>query len=146
MHCSTSLRPAAEWQRPAQSADNALTQALTRALTQAPEHRSLIPLVESALAVMRLSCEKYFVLLSVLVAHLLFGERPPPAARAVIRANARLSTAFQKVRPSSASLRGALRRAPRPAHSVQKWDVGEERGGARGLSTASVPPRAHVVF
>uniref|UniRef100_A0A7R9VBC0 RING-type domain-containing protein n=1 Tax=Chlamydomonas euryale TaxID=1486919 RepID=A0A7R9VBC0_9CHLO len=63
---------------------------------QDPEHTALVPLVESALAVMRLSCEKYFVLLSVFVSYLLFSE-PPPAARAMIRINARLSTIVQKV-------------------------------------------------
>lgn len=45
---------------------------------------------------MRLSCEKYFVLISVFVSYLLFRE-PPRAARALIRLNSRLSTAFQKV-------------------------------------------------
>lgn len=57
----------------------------------------LIPLVESALAVMRLSCEKYFVLLSVFVSYLLFRDNPPPAVRAFIRANAIISSTFQKV-------------------------------------------------
>lgn len=65
--------------------------------TQDPEHKALIPLVESALAVMRLSCEKFFVLLSVLAAHLLFRDRPPRAVRLLIRVNARISTVFQKV-------------------------------------------------
>ena len=60
-------------------------------------HIELIPLVESALAMMRLSCEKYFVLLAVFVCYLLFKE-PPPAARLMIRLISRLSTVFQKVR------------------------------------------------
>jgi len=60
------------------------------------EHVALIPLVESALAVMRLSCEKFFVLLSVFVSYLLFRE-PPRLARVIIRLNSRLSTIFQKV-------------------------------------------------
>ncbi|KXZ41740.1 hypothetical protein GPECTOR_299g810 [Gonium pectorale] len=61
-----------------------------------PEHRSLIPLVESALAIMRLSCEKYFVLLAIYLAFLLFRDAPRPA-RAVIRIVARVSATFQKV-------------------------------------------------
>lgn len=68
----------------------------------APEHLELIPLVEVALAVMRLSCERFFVLASVLAAHMLFGERPPPAARGIIRLNHRVSTAFQRVRCAAA--------------------------------------------
>ncbi len=63
---------------------------------QDPKHRALVPLVECALALMRLSCEKLFVLVSVFVAYLLFRELPAPA-RALIRLNARLSAAFQKV-------------------------------------------------
>eukprot|EP00798_Chlamydomonas_sp_ICE-L_P023003 gene23003-30195_t len=61
-----------------------------------PEHMTLIPLVESALAIMRLSCEKYFVLVSVFVSYILFRD-PPTAARIIIRINSRLSKAFQKV-------------------------------------------------
>jgi hypothetical protein len=61
-----------------------------------PEHQALTPLVEAALAVMRLSCEKYFVLLSVFVAYLLFKDMPRGALH-VVRLNARLSSAFQKV-------------------------------------------------
>lgn len=64
----------------------------------APEHLELIPLVEVALAVMRLSCERFFVLASVLAAYLLFGARVPRRARAVIRLNHRVSTAVQRVR------------------------------------------------
>ncbi|GIL76693.1 hypothetical protein Vretimale_8764 [Volvox reticuliferus] len=61
-----------------------------------PEHRALIPLVEAALAIMRLSCEKYFVLVAIYVAFLLFRD-PPRPARAVIRLVARVSGVFQKV-------------------------------------------------
>ena len=61
-----------------------------------PRHVELIPLVESALAVMRLSCEKFFVLVAVLVGYLMFRV-PPRAARAAIKAVSRLSTIFQKV-------------------------------------------------
>ncbi len=79
----------------------------------APEHLELIPLVEVALAVMRLSCERFFVLASVLAAYLLFGERVPRAASALIRLNHRVSTAFQRVRalasPAGHSLASALR-------------------------------------
>ena len=62
------------------------------------EHRELIPLVEAALAVMRLACEKFFVLVSVLAAYLLFRDDVPRPARALIRLNHRLSTLFQRVR------------------------------------------------
>lgn len=64
--------------------------------TQTPRHRTLIPLVEAALAVMRLSCEKFPVLLSLYVAHLLFWE-PPPWAAALVAFNGRLSGAWQRV-------------------------------------------------
>ena len=60
------------------------------------DHMALIPLVESALALMRLSCEKYFVLVAVFVSYLLFRE-PPRAARAFIIFSSRLSSIFQKV-------------------------------------------------
>lgn len=63
---------------------------------QDPVHLELIPLVESALAVMRLSCEKFFVLVSMFAAYLTF-RNPPKLARALIKLNARISTAFQKV-------------------------------------------------
>ncbi|GFH15954.1 uncharacterized protein HaLaN_12287 [Haematococcus lacustris] len=62
-----------------------------------PEHIALIPLVESALAVMRLSCEKFFVLLAVYVAHLLYQEQPPQGMRTFIRVIAGMSTTFQRV-------------------------------------------------
>lgn len=54
-----------------------------------PQHRALIPLVEATLALMRLSCEKFFVLLSVYVSYLLFQDPPSLAARWLIRVNAR---------------------------------------------------------
>lgn len=46
---------------------------------------------------MRLSCEKLPVLLTCLMAHLVWGEGLPPAARVLVRLNARLSTLFQRV-------------------------------------------------
>ncbi|KAJ9531640.1 hypothetical protein QJQ45_021763 [Haematococcus lacustris] len=64
---------------------------------QDPEHIALIPLVESALAVMRLSCEKFFVLLAVYVAHLLYQEQPSQGMRTFIRVIAGMSTTFQRV-------------------------------------------------
>ena len=54
-------------------------------------------LVEATLAVMRLSCEKFFVLASVLAAYLLFRDEVPYVARAAIRFNHRISTWFQRV-------------------------------------------------
>lgn len=57
---------------------------------------ALIPVVESALAIMRLSCEKFFVLLSVFVTYLLF-RRPPWPARIFVRFISRVSSTFQKV-------------------------------------------------
>ena len=62
------------------------------------EHRELIPLVEVALAIMRLSCEKFFVLISVLASYLIFRDDVPRGARMLIRLNHRLSTLFQRVR------------------------------------------------
>ncbi len=61
------------------------------------EHRELVPLVEVALAVMRLSCEKFFVLASVLAAYLVWRDEVPRPARGLIRLNHRLSTLFQRV-------------------------------------------------
>ncbi|KAK9906901.1 hypothetical protein WJX75_009933 [Coccomyxa subellipsoidea] len=61
------------------------------------EHRELIPLVEVALAIMRLSCEKFFVLISVLASYLMFRDDVPRGARMLIRLNHRLSTLFQRV-------------------------------------------------
>ena len=74
-----------------------LKHAAELAKMRAPEHAELIPLLEAALAIMRLSCEKFFVLATVLAAHVLFRGRAPRAARALIRANHRLSAAFQRV-------------------------------------------------
>lgn len=54
-----------------------------------PEHLRLIPLVEAALALMRLSCEKFFVLVSVYLSYLLFRDPPGEAMRFMIRLNAR---------------------------------------------------------
>lgn len=62
------------------------------------EHRELIPLVEIALAIMRLSCEKFFVLISVLASYLIFRDDVPRSARLLIRLNHKLSTLFQRVR------------------------------------------------
>jgi hypothetical protein len=59
------------------------------------DHRALVPLVESALAIMRLSCERWFALIGVYLGYLLFRD-PPPAARAVIRFVARVSRFFQR--------------------------------------------------
>jgi hypothetical protein len=65
-------------------------------LLQADDHRALIPLVESALALMRLSCEKFFVLLSLFVVYLIFREPPAPAIW-LVQMNGRLSNLFQRV-------------------------------------------------
>ncbi len=65
---------------------------------QGREHRELIPLVEIALAIMRLSCEKFFVLISVLASYLIFRDDVPRGARLLIRLNHKLSTLFQRVR------------------------------------------------
>jgi hypothetical protein len=59
------------------------------------DHRALVPLVESALAIMRLSCERWFALIGVYLGYLLFRD-PPPAARAGIRFVARVSRIFQR--------------------------------------------------
>jgi hypothetical protein len=59
------------------------------------DHRALVPLVESALAIMRLSCERWFALIGVYLGYLLFRD-PPPAARALIRFVARMSRIFQR--------------------------------------------------
>lgn len=61
------------------------------------EHMELIPLVEVALAIMRLSCEKFFVLISVLAAYLLFRDDVPYTVRVLIRVNHRISMMFQRV-------------------------------------------------
>jgi Zinc finger, C3HC4 type (RING finger) len=59
------------------------------------DHRALVPLVESALAIMRLSCERWFALIGVYLGYLLFRD-PPPAARAMIRFVAHVSRIFQR--------------------------------------------------
>ncbi len=60
-------------------------------------HKELVPLAETTLAILRLSCERFFMLISVFVAYLLFRARVPRCLRAVIRLNHRLSKIFQKV-------------------------------------------------
>ncbi|KAK9806487.1 hypothetical protein WJX73_002224 [Symbiochloris irregularis] len=62
-----------------------------------PGRSEAIILVEAALAVMRLSCEKLFVLAAVFVAYLLFRDDVPVYARVLIRINHRISTLFQRV-------------------------------------------------
>ena len=62
------------------------------------EHQELVPLVEVSLAIMRLACEKFFVLISVLATYLLFRDEAPRPARLLIRLNHRLSVLFQRVR------------------------------------------------
>ena len=61
------------------------------------EHKELVPLVEVSLAIMRLACEKFFVLISVLATYLLFRDEAPRPARLLIRLNHRLSVLFQRV-------------------------------------------------
>jgi hypothetical protein len=63
---------------------------------QDPNHRLSVPLIEAALAVMRLSTEKFFVLLSLYVAFLLF-RTPPPAVARLISITARVSNAFARM-------------------------------------------------
>jgi len=60
-----------------------------------PEHRAMVPLVEIALTIMRLSCERWFALVGVYVGYLLFVD-PPPLARAAIRGVAQVSRIFQR--------------------------------------------------
>lgn len=55
-----------------------------------------IPLIEAALALMRLSTEKFFVLLSLYVSFLLFRVPPPQVAK-LIGLNARISNAFARL-------------------------------------------------
>ena len=62
-----------------------------------PERMRLLPRVELALALMRLSCEPYGVLLSLFVAYLLFRE-PPAGARFMIYVNSCVSQFIQTVR------------------------------------------------
>lgn len=59
------------------------------------EHKQLVPLVELALAIMRLSCERWFALVAVYLGYLLYLD-PPAEARTVIRFISRISQAFQK--------------------------------------------------
>ena len=56
----------------------------------------MIPLIEATLAMMRFSCEKFFVLLTVYVNYLLF-RNPPQAARMLVRINSSLSSIYQYV-------------------------------------------------
>ena len=58
------------------------------------EHRSLIPLIEIALAIMRLSCEKWFSLVAVFVSYVVFGD-PPVHAREYIKIVAIACRIFQ---------------------------------------------------
>ena len=60
-------------------------------------HRELLPLVECALAALRMSCEKFFLLVSVFVAYLLYFTKVPRWFKIVVRINHRLSKVFQKV-------------------------------------------------
>lgn len=62
-----------------------------------PAHTDLIPLVETALAVMRLSCERFFVLVSVFAAYLIYHGRVPRWFRRLIGVIHRLSKLFQQV-------------------------------------------------
>jgi hypothetical protein len=68
--------------------------------------------VEAALAVMRLSCEKFFLLCAALVSHLLYGARPPPAARAFIRTVAALSNFSQRVSSYLTPINACVHRFP----------------------------------
>ena len=61
------------------------------------EHKELVPRVEVSRAIMRLACEKFFVLISVLATYLLFRDEAPRPARLIIRLNHRLSVLFQRV-------------------------------------------------
>ncbi|GBF89171.1 hypothetical protein Rsub_01888 [Raphidocelis subcapitata] len=61
---------------------------------QEPEHRSLVAVVEAALALMRLGCERLFLLASLLLAHVAFHEPPAAAVRMVV-VNGAVSAAFQ---------------------------------------------------
>ncbi len=58
------------------------------------DHRSLVPLVELALAIMRLSCEKWFSLVAMYVSYVVFRD-PPPHAREYIKVVAVASRVFQ---------------------------------------------------
>lgn len=65
---------------------------------ESPGHKELVPLAETTLAILRLSCERFFMLISVFVAYLIYRGRVPRWLKTVIRINHRLSKAFQKVR------------------------------------------------
>ena len=58
------------------------------------EHRSIVPLIELALAIMRLSCEKWFSLVAMYVSYIIFRD-PPPHAREYIKIVAVISRVFQ---------------------------------------------------
>ncbi|KAL4421914.1 hypothetical protein ABPG77_005198 [Micractinium sp. CCAP 211/92] len=63
---------------------------------RSPDHHRLIPLVEASLAIMRLSCERFFSLLAVFLGFLLFRD-PPPAAQRAIRVVAAFAAVFQRM-------------------------------------------------
>jgi hypothetical protein len=52
--------------------------------------------VEAALALMRLGCERFFLLASLLAAHVVF-HTPPAGARALVALNGAVSAAFQGI-------------------------------------------------
>ncbi|EFN60184.1 hypothetical protein CHLNCDRAFT_133698 [Chlorella variabilis] len=58
------------------------------------DHHRLIPLVEISLAIMRLSCERFFSLLAVFLGFLLYRD-PPRYAQRLIRAVAAIAAVFQ---------------------------------------------------
>ena len=82
------------------------------------EHKELVPLVEVSLAIMRLACEKFFVLISVLATYLLFRDEAPRPARLLIRLNHRLSVFFQRVCSPCNILSSSLGPCPPGAWSV----------------------------
>lgn len=59
------------------------------------EHKSLVPLIEGALAIMRLSCERWFSLLAVFVSFVVFRD-PPAHVREYIRFIATTCRLFQQ--------------------------------------------------
>jgi len=63
---------------------------------QDPQHRLSVPLIEAALALMRLSTEKFFVLLSLYVSFLLF-RIPPRYVATLVWVNARVSNALARL-------------------------------------------------
>lgn len=66
---------------------------LTRMMS--PEHRKIVPLVEGALAIMRLSCERWFPLLAVFLGFVVYRD-PPIYVRRYIRLLARVCRLFQQ--------------------------------------------------